>query len=85
MYDQKGNQLTVNGNTFFYDYDNRILYETDGVTHGLETFVYDGNGQRVQKYGPSGAPRTIFVYDALGQMAAEYSRCRTLRPVLRAI
>jgi RHS repeat-associated protein len=79
-YDQKGNQLTVNGNTLFYDYENRILYETDGVTHGVETYVYDGNGQRVQKYGSGGTPRTVFVYDAMGQMAAEYSTMANTSP-----
>ena len=36
-------------------------------TQGVETYVYAGNGQRVEKYGPGGTPRTIFVYDAIFQ------------------
>jgi RHS repeat-associated protein len=81
-YDQTGNQLSVNGNMVRYDNENRILAETDGVTQGVETYIYDGNGQRVQKYGPSGTPRTVFVYDAMGQMAAEYSTMPNTSPCL---
>jgi len=79
-YDQTGNQLSVNGNILVYDYENRLLTETDGVTRGVETYIYDGNGQRVQKYGPGGTPRTVFVYDAMGQMAAEYSTMPNTSP-----
>lgn len=35
-----------------------------------ETYIYDGNGQRVQKSGPGGT--TTYVYDAFGNLAAEY-------------
>jgi RHS repeat-associated protein len=37
----------------------------------VESYAYDGLGQRVDKNGPGGT--TVFVYDALGQLAAEYS------------
>ncbi len=70
-YDQAGNQLSVNGNTFQYDFENHIISETESGNGGTETYVYDGNGHRVEKYGATG--RTVFAYDALGRMAAEYS------------
>jgi RHS repeat-associated protein len=79
-YDQTGNQQTVNGNTLAYDFENRIVSETDGVSHAVETYVYDGDGRRVEKYGPSGTPKTVFVYDALGRMAAEYSTAADSSP-----
>ncbi len=72
-YDQAGNLLTVNGNVLSYDYDNMVVTETDGVSQAVETYVYDGQGHRVEKYGPNGTPKTVFVYDALGQLTAEYS------------
>jgi RHS repeat-associated protein len=47
-----------------YDAENRLR------SMGTETFVYDGEGRRVQKAGPNGT--TTFVYDAQGNLAAEY-------------
>jgi RHS repeat-associated protein len=74
-YDQAGNLLSVNGNAVRYDVENRIVSETDGATKAVETYVFDGEGKRVEKYGRYA--RTIFVYDALGKMAAEYSTAGT--------
>lgn len=70
-YDASGNQTVVNGNTLAYDAENRQISETDGVTHAVETYNYDGDGHRVSKTGPGGT--TVYVYDVLGQLAAEYS------------
>jgi hypothetical protein len=70
-YDQAGNELSVNGNALGYDYEGHITSETDGVTQAVETYVFDGDGERVEKY--NAASRTVFVYDALGRMAAEYA------------
>jgi YD repeat-containing protein len=79
-YDQTGNQQTAGGNKLAYDFENRIVSETDGVSHAVETYVYDGDGRRVGKYGPSETPETVFVYDALGRMAAEYSTAADSSP-----
>jgi RHS repeat-associated protein len=79
-YDQAGNQLRVNRNTLGYDFENHIVNETDGVSQAIETYVYDGDGRRVEKYGPGGTPRTVFVYDALGRLAAEYNSKVTVGP-----
>jgi RHS repeat-associated protein len=70
-YDNVGNQTTFNGDTIAYDAENRQISVTDPTTGGTEHYLYDGNGQRVEKTGPSGT--TLYVYDALGQLAAEYS------------
>jgi YD repeat-containing protein len=43
----------------------------DNITHNTESYLYDGDGQQVEKSGPSGT--TVYVYDASGQLAAEYS------------
>ncbi len=81
-YDQAGNQLKVNGNSVAYDFENHIANETDGVSQAVETYVYDGDGRRVEKYGPGGTPRTVFVYDALGRLAAEYNSTATVPPCI---
>ena len=77
-YDPAGNQTVVNGNTLAYDAENRLVSETDSVTHAVETYLYDGDRKRVQKTGPSGT--TVFVYDVLGQLAAEYSTANSSFP-----
>jgi RHS repeat-associated protein len=70
-YDAAGNETAVNGDTVTYDAESR---QTSVVGTGVnETYVYDGDGQRVEKLGYGGSPATVFVYDALGRMAAEYS------------
>jgi RHS repeat-associated protein len=71
-YDNAGNQLVVNGDTLSYDAENRQSSATDGVTHGTQTYAYNGLGQRVKK-AISGGPSTVYVYDAFGQLASEYS------------
>jgi len=53
-YDQAGNQLSVNGNTVAYDFENYVISETDGVTQAVESYLYDGDARRVMKSGPHG-------------------------------
>lgn len=77
-YDLAGNQTVANGNTLAYDAEDRQISETDGVTHAVETYNYDGDGHRVSKTGPGGT--TIYVYDVLGQVAAEYSTANSSFP-----
>jgi RHS repeat-associated protein len=61
-----------------YDAENRQISATDGVTHAVENYLYDGAGQRVEKTGPGGA--SVYVYDGFGQLAAEYSTAATAYP-----
>ena len=79
-YDASGNQLSVNGDTLFFDAENRMMSATEPVSlgGGTETYLYDGDGRRVEKTGPGGA--TVYVYDALGQLAAEYSTTANSSP-----
>jgi YD repeat-containing protein len=60
-YDAAGNQLVVNGDTLAYDAENRQSSATDGVTHGVETYEYDGEGRRVKKTIVGGAVDDVCV------------------------
>ncbi|MGH9436537.1 MAG: RHS repeat-associated core domain-containing protein [Terriglobia bacterium] len=72
-YDAAGNELVVNLDTLAYDANNLVKSATEppGLGGATETYLYDGAGRRVMKFGPSG--KTTYVYDAFGQLAAEYS------------
>jgi RHS repeat-associated protein len=64
-YDAAGN-LTVFGSVAVsYDAENRQ------TAAGVNSYLYDGVGQRVEKVLPSGT--TVYAYDAFGQVAAEYT------------
>ncbi len=66
-----GNLTVANGNMLVYDAENRIATETDGVTQNVATYMYDGNGHRVEKLTAAGT--TVYVYDAFERLGAEYS------------
>jgi RHS repeat-associated protein len=69
-YDSKGNQKSLPLRTFTYDAENRLVASTQPGM-GAISYVYDGDGRRVQK---TVAPAvTTYVYDAGGQLTAEYS------------
>jgi RHS repeat-associated protein len=72
-YDAAGNLLLANGFTLGYDAENRQVSATEqpSLGSGQELYLYDGDGQRVEKIAPAG--NTIYVYDAFGQLAAEYN------------
>lgn len=61
----------MNGDTLAYDAENMLKSAYDNVTHNTETYLYDGDDQRVEKTSPGGT--TVYVYDAFGQLSAEYS------------
>jgi len=44
-YDPNGNTTAANGNTYQYDYENRLT----SLNNGSVTFIYDGDGNRVAK------------------------------------
>jgi YD repeat-containing protein len=72
-YDAAGNQLVFNGDTLFYDAENRLASATDPPALGgsTENYFYDGEGRRVGKWVANSA--AIYVYDAFGQLATEYT------------
>ncbi len=64
-YDAYGNVIQDSaGNTFAYDVENRQ------TSAGGTTYMYDGNGQRVQRTSSSGT--STYIYDVFGSLAAEY-------------
>ncbi|MGD0048115.1 MAG: RHS repeat-associated core domain-containing protein [Bryobacteraceae bacterium] len=87
-YDGAGNQMawatapaSQSGSWFSYDGENRLLTANVANGVGVASFVYDGEGRRVQKTSGSGATSvtTTYVHDAKGDLAAEYS---TAAPVV---
>ncbi|HXP07491.1 MAG TPA: RHS repeat-associated core domain-containing protein, partial [Acidobacteriaceae bacterium] len=73
-YDGAGNTTSALGDTAAYDAENRLISMTEPPSLGssVETYAYDGNGQRVLKVAP-GAVDTLYVYDVFGHLAAEYT------------
>ncbi len=72
-YDNAGNLLSVNDFTLRYDAENRqtSAAEQPSLGGGQDLYLYDGDGQRVEKVGMAG--NTVYVYDAFGQLVAEYN------------
>ncbi|HXE13522.1 MAG TPA: RHS repeat-associated core domain-containing protein, partial [Bryobacteraceae bacterium] len=73
-YDAAGNQLTIGGTTLTYDAENRVVSASNLPAYGggSETYVYDGDGRRVQKI-VIGGNTTTYVHDIFGKLIAEYS------------
>jgi RHS repeat-associated protein len=69
-YDAAGNQTALTSRTFSYDAETRLIATTQ-PNMGAISYVYDGQGHRVQK--SVGSNVTSYVYDASGQLAAEYN------------
>jgi len=64
-YDADGNVLNDGVHSYAYDAENRII----SVDGGATTYVYDANGQRVQK--TVGGAATDYVYDLSGRAISE--------------
>jgi RHS repeat-associated protein len=73
-YDTAGNQTALPSRIFAYDAENRLVTSTQPGT-GAISYVYDGDGRRVQK--TVGSSTTTFVYDGTGQLTAEYGPSTT--------
>lgn len=72
-YDSAGN--TVGDGSFTYAYSDRGRMGSATTASGTVTYLYDGNGQRVKKSGPTALVVTgasHFVYDEAGQLLGEY-------------
>jgi RHS repeat-associated protein len=74
-YDLTGNQLSMGGNGFGYDAENRQRWQEINGQRWVN--YYDGEGRRVMwQYlvlPSSFAVPTVYAYDAGGQLAAEYT------------
>jgi RHS repeat-associated protein len=68
-YDLDGNLSTLPSRSFTYDAENRMTQSTQPGMGGI-SYIYDGNGRRVQK--TVGSTVTTYVYDGGGQLTAEY-------------
>jgi RHS repeat-associated protein len=67
-YDAAGNLLSDGSHSYTYDAENRITQVDGGST---AAYVYDANGQRVQKTTSSGT--VSYVYDLAGHQVAEFN------------
>jgi RHS repeat-associated protein len=72
QYDNAGNLTgALNGDSYAYDGEGRLSAVNGGnPATGGATYVYNANGQRVEKITSSGT--TVFVYNIVGQLIAEY-------------
>jgi RHS repeat-associated protein len=75
-YDLSGNQQTVGTFTLAYDAENRQVSETTTGGTSPATYLYDGDGRRVEKL--VGTIQTFYIYDASGNLSAEYTNGPTL-------
>lgn len=76
--DSSGNMTYDGLNTLVYDAENHTVSATNSSSSG--TYVYDGNGLRVQKCVPNcTSPTTtvVFVYSGSLELAEYYKRCRS--------
>jgi RHS repeat-associated protein len=81
-----GNQTAIGGYSYTYDAENRMISANlggNGIEVSSAGYVYDGEGNRVQKIScpagtrpctaaVTGAATTTYIYDAFGNLAAEY-------------
>ena len=65
-YDAAGNLTTFASQNLTFDAENRL------TAAGAYSYLYDGDGRRVQKLGSANGP-TTYVYDAFGRLSAEYA------------
>lgn len=72
-YDVQGNLANKNGQTYTFDYGNRLR-----AANGKEYYRYDGHGRRVLNWRPS-TPLALFQYSLSGQVIhiADYSKTKS--------
>jgi RHS repeat-associated protein len=71
-YDADGSRISEGTIAYMYDVFERLT--TGAGPNGNETYVYNGFGQRVVKYGKaSGNAATYFVYDEAAHLVGEYN------------
>lgn len=70
-HDDNGNlEADENGNSYFYDYRNRLIEVQDPNSNSIEEYTFDGLGRRIKK--AVGDDSTYFFYDPPGRVIAEY-------------
>ncbi len=70
-YDNDGNTTTENTRQYIYNQNQRLTRVTDTDTGVLAEYIYNGKGQRSEKWIPSQNKCTIFHYDQNGLLIAE--------------
>ena len=70
-HDDNGNlEFNENGNSYYYDYRNRLIRVEDIESNTVAEYAYDALGRRIRK--TIGNKATYFFYDTTGQVIAEY-------------
>lgn len=77
-YDNNGNTTTENTKQFIYNQNQRLTQMTDSGNF-IGEYVYNGKGQRAEKWIPSQNKCTIFHYDQSGLIITESSSAGTIR------
>ncbi|RPH74754.1 RHS repeat protein, partial [bacterium] len=71
-YSASGGQIHANGRTLVYDDENR-LKQVSGLGFNV-TYLYDGNGNRVNSHDANSHSNRFFVYDEGNSLIAEFSQ-----------
>lgn len=70
-HDDNGNLSTdTEGNSYFYDYRNRLVEVQDPNSNTIAEYAFDALGRRISK--TVGSETTYFFYDPQGRIIAEY-------------
>jgi RHS repeat-associated protein len=70
-HDDNGNlSVDENGNSYFYDYRNRLIEVQDPNSDTIAEYTFDALGRRIEKV--VGDDSTYFFYDPQGRVIAEY-------------
>jgi RHS repeat-associated protein len=71
-HDDNGNlSMDAGGNSYTYDYRNRLIKVEDAESNVIVEYVYDALGRRIKKISASSVA-TYFFYDPQGRVIAEY-------------
>lgn len=72
IHDDNGNlEMDEEGNSYSYDYRNRLVKVEDPGSNTIAEYVYDALGRRIKK--TVGSESIYFYYDPAGQVIAEYN------------
>ncbi|MEY2159389.1 MULTISPECIES: hypothetical protein [unclassified Rhodanobacter] len=66
-YDNRGNLINKNGASLVFDQKDQLSQIT-----GLDSYLYDANGRRVQKTPANGGAPTYYFYNRAGQLMYQY-------------
>jgi RHS repeat-associated protein len=81
-YDPSGNMTNDGQNTLVYDGENRLTSSSSGNL-GSASYVYDGNGLRVEK--TSGGATTVYIYSGTKEIAEYQSGASPTSPTMEFV